>query len=190
MKTTFLLIVGLLILGSFAGVRFISVRNQLVTERDAVDAAWSEVEMALNRRADLIPNLLDSMRAFIKSDTPVFQDATAARTAVVTSKSKSDKLAANAQLSAALGKLLLTAEYYPRLRSYRGFLRSQDEIADTENRIAIERRKYNETLQHYNSSIQVFPNNIVAALSGFARDDSYFRTEPQSHTADPSVQYR
>ena len=92
------------------------------------------------------------------------------------------------QLSGALSRLLVISENYPQLRSNENFLRLQDELAGTENRIAVERRKYNETLQRYNTSIELFPNNIVAGMSGFARNDDYFKTEPGARTA-PKVAF-
>src|SRR5207245_6965036 len=93
-----------------------------------------------------------------------------------------DKIAANQQLDGALGRLLLIVENYPQLKSNENFLRLQDELAGTENRIAVERRKYNETVQKYNTDIELFPNNIAASLFGFQRNDAYFKTEPGART--------
>jgi LemA protein len=171
-----------------AGSKFVSVRNDLVTQREAVNAAWSQVDVVLQRRADLIPNLVETVKGFAKHETEVFKDIADARAALITGRTPQEKIQANQQLDGALARLLVVAENYPQLRSNENFLRLQDEIAGTENRIAVERRKYNETLQRYNTSIELFPNNIVAGMSGFTRNDAYFKTEPGARTA-PKVQF-
>ena len=165
-----------------------SVRNDLVTQREAVNAQWSQVDVALQRRADLIPNLVETVKGFAQHETEVFKDIADARAALIGGRTPQEKIAANDQLSGALSRLLVISENYPQLRSNENFLRLQDELAGTENRIAVERRKYNETLEHYNAQIQRFPDNIVASLSGMARDDAYFKTEPGARTA-PKVQF-
>jgi LemA protein len=172
---------------AFAG-QYISVRNQLVTEREAINAQWSQVETALQRRADLIPNLVETVKGFAKHETEVFSSIANARAALLGARSPQEKIQANNQLEGALGRLLVIAENYPQLRSNENFLRLQDEIAGTENRIAVERRKYNEELQRYNVSIERFPNNMVASMAGFQRNDAYFKTEPGARTA-PKVQF-
>jgi LemA protein len=184
-------LVVLLILGIAAvglGGKFVSVRNDLVTQREAVNAQWSQVDVALQRRADLIPNLVETVKGFAKHETEVFTAIANARAALLGGKTPQEKIAANDQLSSALGRLLVLTENYPQLKSNENFLRLQDEIAGTENRIAVERRKYNETLEHYNAQIQRFPDNIVASLSGFSRNDAYFRTDPGARQA-PKVQF-
>src|SRR5205809_7796506 len=118
----------------------------------------------------------------------VFGDIAKARSALLSAHTPAEKIAANGQLDNALGRLLLVVENYPQLKSNENFLRLQDELAGTENRIAVERRRYNETLQHYNAQIQRFPDNIVASLSGFTRNDAYFKTDPGARQA-PKVQF-
>jgi LemA protein len=164
------------------------VRNDLVTQREAVTASWSTVDVALQRRADLIPNLVETVKGFAAHETEVFKNIGDARAALGGARTPSEKIAANDQLSGAISRLLMISENYPQLRSNENFLRLQDELAGTENRIAIERRKYNETLQAYNTAIQLFPNNIVAGMSGFERNDAYFKTEPGARTA-PKVAF-
>ena len=188
MKGALIAILVLVVLAVLVGGQFISARNQLVTEREAVNTAWSQVDVALQRRADLIPNLVETVKGFAKHETEVFQSIADARAALIGGRTPQEKIAANDQLSSALSRLLVITENYPQLRSNENFLRLQDEIAGTENRIAVERRKYNETLQRYNTSIQVFPNNIVASLGGFTRNDAYFRTEPGAREA-PKVKF-
>jgi LemA protein len=188
-KTVALIVVAVLVLGVLvAGSKYVSVRNDLVTQRETVTGAWAQVDVALQRRADLIPNLVETVKGFAKHETEVFGAIANARAALVGARTPQQKIQANQQLDGALSRLLVIAENYPQLRSNENFLRLQDEIAGTENRIAIERRKYNETVQRYNTSIELFPNNIVAGMSGFSRNDAYFRTEPGSRTA-PKVAF-
>jgi LemA protein len=189
MKIAAIVIVAVLVLGVLvAGGKYVSVRNDLVTQRETVTAAWSQVDVALQRRADLIPNLVETVKGFAKHETEVFGAIANARAALVGARTPQEKIQANQQLDGALSRLLVISENYPQLRSNENFLRLQDEIAGTENRIAVERRKYNETVQRYNTSIGLFPNNIVAGMSGFTRNDAYFRTEPGSRNA-PKVAF-
>jgi LemA protein len=187
-KIALIVLVILVVAGVGMGGKFVSVRNDLVTQREAVNAQWSQVDVALQRRADLIPNLVETVKGFARHETEVFTAIANARAALISGKTPAEKIAANDQLSSALSRLLVITENYPQLRSNENFLRLQDEIAGTENRIAVERRKYNETLEHYNAQIQRFPDNIVASMSGFTRNDAYFKTEPGARQA-PKVQF-
>lgn len=188
MKVALVVLLIIVVIAVAGGGKFVSVRNDLVTHREAVNAQWSQVDVALQRRADLIPNLVETVKGFAKHETEVFTAIANARAALLGSKSPQEKIAANDQLSGALSRLLVITENYPQLRSNENFLHLQDEIAGTENRIAVERRKYNETLEHYNAQIQRFPDNIVASMSGFTRNDAYFKTEPGARQA-PKVQF-
>jgi LemA protein len=187
-KIALIILVVLLVAALAMGSQFVSVRNDLVAQRESVNAAWSQVDVVLQRRADLIPNLVETVKGFASHETEVFKNIADARAALIGGRSPQEKIQANDQLSGALSRLLVVAENYPQLRSNENFLRLQDELAGTENRIAVERRKYNETLQRYNTSIQVFPNNIVAGISGFERNNAYFTTEPGARTA-PKVKF-
>jgi LemA protein len=187
-KIALIVLAVLLVLGMGACSKYVGVRNELVTQREAVTAAWSTVDVALQRRSDLIPNLVETVKGFASHETEVFKNIGDARAALGGARTPAEKIAANDQLSGALSRLLVISENYPQLRSNENFLRLQDELAGTENRIAVERRKYNETLQAYNTAIQLFPNNIVASMSGFARNDDYFKTEPGARTA-PKVAF-
>jgi LemA protein len=188
MKIALIVVAVLVVVLLMAGSQFVSVRNDLVTQRESVTASWSQVDVALQRRADLIPNLVETVKGFAGHETEVFKSIADARAALISGRTPQEKIAANGQLDSALSRLLVVAENYPQLRSNENFLRLQDEIAGTENRIAVERRKYNETLQRFNTSIELFPNNIVASMSGFARNDAYFKTEPGAQTA-PKVKF-
>ena len=188
MKIGLIILAVVLLLGMGACSKYVSVRNDLVTQRVAVEAAWSSIDVVLQRRADLIPNLVSTVKGFAAHETEVFKNIADARAALGGARTPTEKLAANDQLSGALSRLLVIAEAYPQLRSNENFLHLQDELSGTENRIAIERKKYNETLQRYNTSIELFPNNIVAGMSGFTRNDAYFKTEPGARTA-PKVQF-
>ena len=188
MKIALIVIVILLIVGVAAGGKFVSVRNDLATQREAITLQWSQVDVALQRRADLIPNLVETVKGFAKHETEVFTAIANARAALAGGKTPQERIAANDQLSGALSRLLVITENYPQLRSNENFQRLQDELAGTENRISVERRKYNEVLAHYNAQIQRFPDNIVASMSGFTRNDAYFSTEPGARQA-PKVQF-
>lgn len=177
MKTVLIVVVIIVLLLVGVGGTFVGHRNEMVRKREAVNAAWSQVDVVLQRRADLIPNLVETVKGYASQEQKVFGDIAAARAALIGAKTPQDKIAANGQLDSALGRLLVVVENYPQLRSNENFLRLQDELAGTENRIAVERRRYNETLQGYNTYIGLFPNNIVASLSGFTRNDAYFKTE-------------
>jgi LemA protein len=159
-----------------------------VTQREAVNAQWSNVDVALQRRADLIPNLVNTVKGYAAHETEVYKSIADARAALGGARTPQEKIAANDQLSGAISRLLVIAENYPQLRSSENFLHLQDDLAGTENRIAVERRKYNETLEHYNVEIQKFPANIVAGIAGFSRNDAYFKTEPGAREV-PKVQF-
>jgi LemA protein len=188
MKTGVIILIIIVVLLFWFGGTFISHRNEMVVKREAVNSAWSQVDVVLQRRADLIPNLVETVKGFATHEEKVFGDIAAARAALIGAKTPADKIAANGQLDGALARLLVVVENYPQLRSNENFLRLQDELAGTENRIAIERRRYNETLQDYNTYIGLFPNNIVASLSGFTRNDAYFKADEGSRQA-PKVNF-
>jgi len=188
MKTALIVIAVLVLLLLFMGGKYVGVRNDLATQQETVRRQWSDVEGVLQRRADLIPNLVSTVKGFAQHETEVYKNIADARAALINGRTPQEKIAANDQLSGALSRLLVVAENYPQLKSNENFLRLQDELSGTENRIFVERRKYNEALQTYNTTLQLFPNNIVASLSGFTRNDAYFKTEPGAAEA-PKVQF-
>src|SRR5580700_667513 len=188
MKIGLIILVVLVIVALLVGSSFISRRNQMAIKREAVNAAWAQVDVVLQRRADLIPNLVQTVKGYAVQEQTVFGDIAAARAALVGAKTPSDKIAANGQLDSALSRLLVIVENYPQLKSNENFQRLQDELAGTENRIAIERRRYNAAVQDYNTYISLFPNSLVASFGGFARNDAYFKTEEGARQA-PKVNF-
>jgi len=188
MKKGLVVLIVLVVIALILGSSFISRRNQMAIKREAVNAAWAQVDVVLQRRADLIPNLVETVKGIAVQEQIVFGDIAKARSALLGARSPAEKIAANGQLDSALGRLLVIVENYPQLKSNENFLRLQDELAGTENRIAVERRRYNETVQDYNTFIAVFPNSLVASLSGFARNDAYFKTDEGARQA-PSVKF-
>ncbi len=188
MKIALAILAILLVIGLLVGSAFVSRRNQMAVKREAVNAAWSQVDVVLQRRADLIPNLVETVKGYAAQEQAVFGEIARARSALLNAKTPADKIAANQQLDSALGRLLVVVENYPQLKSNENFLRLQDELAGTENRIAVERRRYNETLQDYNTYISLFPNNLIASISGFARNDAYFKADEGSRQA-PKVNF-
>jgi LemA protein len=188
MKYLLIVLGVLVVLGVFVGGKAASINNDLVTQREAINAAWAQVDVALQRRADLIPNLVETVKGFAAQERQVMEAVTSARAALLGARSPQEKIEANQRLDSALGRLLLVVENYPTLRSNENFLRLQDELAGTENRIAQERRKYNEAVQHYNTTIGLFPNNIFAGVLGFQRNDAYFKTEPAARET-PKVKF-
>jgi LemA protein len=154
--------------------KYISVKNALVAKNEAVKTSWSQVDIVLQRRADLIPNLVETVKGYAKQEQTVFGDIAKARSQLLNAGTPEQKISANAQLDGALGRLLLIVENYPQLKSNENFLRLQDELAGTENRIAVERQRYNDTLKDYNVYVQQFPNNVFASSLGYKPNTAYF----------------
>src|SRR5246127_2386770 len=188
MTKAIIVIVVLALIAFVAFGQYVSVKNTLVTKNEAVKAAWSQVDIVLQRRADLIPNLVETVKGYAQQEQTVFGDIAKARSALLSAGTPSDKIAANQALDGALGRLLAISENYPQLKSNENFLRLQDELAGTENRIAVERKRYNDTLQDYNTYIQHFPNNIFAGWSGFKPNDAYFKAAEGSREV-PKVNF-
>jgi LemA protein len=179
-------IVGLIAVVCFGA--YVNTRNTLVSKNEAVKSAWSQVDIVLQRRADLIPNLVQTVKGYAQQEQTVFGDIAKARSALLSAGTPQQKIAANGQLDGALGRLLLIVENYPQLKSNENFLRLQDELAGTENRIAVERKRYNDTLQDYNTYVQQFPNSLFASWAGFKRNDAYFQASEGSR-AVPQVNF-
>src|SRR5580700_11115885 len=163
MKVAIVIAVVVLILAFVLGSAYVTRRNQMAIKREAVNAAWAQVDVVLQRRADLIPNLVQTVKGYAVQEQTVFGDIAAARAAMMGARTPADKIAANGQLDSALSRLMVIVENYPQLKSNENFMRLQDELAGTENRIAVERKRYNDAIQDYNTYISLFPNSLVAS---------------------------
>jgi LemA protein len=184
-----LIIVGLLlIVGLVFGAGLMGSRNDLVQEREAIKGASAQIDNVLQRRNDLIPNLVETVKGFAKQELAVTDSVTKARAAMMGAQTQKEKVDADAQLTGALSRLMVVVENYPNIKSNENFLRLQDELSGTENRIAVERRKYNETVQKYNTDIELFPKNIAASMFGFHREDAYFKADAAAKEA-PKVKF-
>src|SRR4029079_7454629 len=179
-------VVVLLVL--IVGGSFVGSRNELVTERETYKGQWQQVDVALQRRLDLIPNLVETVKGFAKQELAVMTAVTDARAAMMGAKTPAEKIAANNQLEGALGRLFVIVENYPQLKSDENFLRLQDELAGTENRIAVERRKYNEAVQKYNTDIELCTKTIAASMFGFQRESAYCSADVAAKEA-PKVKF-
>ena len=177
---------GVLLL--FVIIAFLYIKgiyNQIVSNDEAIDASWAQVETVLQRRYDLIPNLVNTVKGFAKQEKEVLTEVTALRSQWAKAGSVADKTRVANGLEAALGKLMVISERYPELKSNQNFIRLQDELAGTENRVSVERRRYNESVRSYNTSIRQFPGLLIASKMGFEERDVYF--EAVSDAADAPV---
>jgi len=181
-------LIGLVVVGLVFGGQLIGSRNELVTERNDIDSKWAQVDNDMKRRADLIPNLVETVKGFAKQEQTVIGDVAKARAALLGARSRNEEISANNQLGGAIGRLLVLQENYPQLKSNENFLRLQDELAGTENRIAVSRRDYNLAIQKYNTDVELFPKNIAASIFGFHRDDAYFKTTDEEKKV-PAVKF-
>jgi LemA protein len=177
-----------LVIALIVGGMYVSRRNEMVRLNEQVKSNWAQVDVVLQRRADLIPNLVETVKGFAAQEQTVFDDIAKARTQYMNAQTPADKIQASNQLYGMELKVLALAENYPQLRSNENFLRLQDELAGTENRIAVERKRYNDSVQAYNTYIALFPNNIFASWAGFQRNNAYFEASEASREA-PKVQF-
>jgi LemA protein len=174
---------GLLVFGSF-----VSAQKQMVSKQEVVRAQWADVQTQLQRRADLIPNLVSTVKGYAQHEETVFADVDKAREALLAAHDPKSQMAANGQLDGALGRLLAVAENYPNLKANENFLQLQDQLEGTENRISVSRQRYNDALRDYNTFIGQIPNNIWAHIAGFQPNTAYFEASPASQTA-PQVHF-
>ena len=188
MKALLGLVAVIVILVLIFGGMYVSTKNKIVTMDEQVKSNWAQVDVVLQRRADLIPNLVETVKGFAAHEQTVFDDIAKARTQYMNAQTPSDKIAASNQLYGVEQKILALAENYPQLKSNENFLRLQDELAGTENRIAVERKRYNDSIQAYNTFIRQFPNSLFASWAGFKENDAYFKASEGSREA-PKVQF-
>ena len=184
------LIIALVIILVVFGALYSYVKgtyNRFVTLDEGVKSSWAQVENQLQRRYDLIPNLVETVKGYAKQEREVLIEVTNARAKVGGAANVSDKIAANNELSSALSRLLVVVERYPDLKSNQNFMRLQDELAGTENRISVERRRYNDTVRTYNIAIRSFPANLLAGMFGFEK--APFFEAPAAAKAAPQVKF-
>ncbi len=182
-------VVGLiLVVLLFAGGSYVGAKNTLVQKNEDVDQAYSQVSVVQQRRLDLIPNLVASVKGYVAEETTVLTNIANARAAVTSAPNRSSQIDANQKLDVALGPFFRLQEQYPNLKGSEQFTRLTDELAGTENRIAVERSRYNKTLKDYNVYVQQFPNSIWANIAGFHYRDEYFKGNPANSEA-PKVDF-
>ena len=181
-------ILGVIVLGTVVvGGTFVSKWNQLVTMDTDIKAKWAQVDNQLQRRNDLIPNLVETVKGFAAQEKSIMESIANARAKMAGAGSVSDKIAASNELSSALGRLLVVVENYPQLKSNVTFSRLMDELAGTENRLSVERKRYNDSVQVYNVTVRQFPGNLIASTLGF-KEQPFFEVPAAARQA-PQVKF-
>jgi LemA protein len=166
----------------------IGVYNGLVSKRIQVDNAWSQIDVQLKRRYDLIPNLVETVKGYATHEKGTLEAVIKARQTAIDASGVKDQAAAESMLTGALRQLMVVAENYPQLKANEGFLQLQEELGGTENRIGFSRQNYNDTVSHYNMAAQQFPSNIIANMFGF-QPRAFFEIEAPTERAAPKVQF-
>ena len=192
MKIVAVVLVAILVIGGVCalilGGGYISAKNQMVTLNETIKSDWAEVDVVLQRRSDLIPNLVETVKGYAAQEQTVYDDIAKARAAMAGAHTPTDKMAANGQLDSALSRLLVVVENYPQLKSNENFLKLQDELAGTENRISVARKRYNDSLREYNTFVLQFPNSIWAGMAGYKVNNAFFEAS-EAAKAVPSVKF-
>jgi LemA protein len=178
------ILIGLLVLLALA---VLLIYNRMVARRNAVDNSWAQIEAALQRRHDLVPNLVEAVKGYAKHEAETFEKTTKARAGAVKADSPPEAAAAEGILGAAIGRLMVVAEQYPKLRATENFQQLQGQLTETENQIQITRRVYNDTVQTYNTLIQIFPNSVLAGAFNFEPREFY--DAPKEAEATPEVSF-
>ncbi len=187
-KKSLIIVLAVIVFLAIAAYSFFAGNyNKFVKMDVVIKSSWAQVENQLQRRYDLIPNLVETVKGYAKQEKDVLVEVTNARAKVGGAGTVPDKIAANNQLSGALSRLMVVVEKYPDLKSNQNFMKLQDELAGTENRIAVERMRYNETVQVYNETIKSFPANFLAGMYGF-KEAAFFKVEEAGKTA-PKVKF-
>jgi LemA protein len=188
MKKVAIVLLVIVVLAGVAGAWLIGARNKLVVANENVTASWAQVDNVLQRRADLIPNLVATVKGYAKQEKDVFTQIAEARSKLAGARTIPEKIDANKQVDSALSRLLVIVERYPELKSNQNFMALQDELAGTENRIAVERMRYNESVRSYNLLVQQFPSGLAATLFHFEKKDAYFQPTEGARAA-PKVDF-
>jgi LemA protein len=185
----FLIFLGILVvLAIIIIVSFISVYNGIVSKHETITANWAQVENQLQRRNDLIPNLVNTVKGYAAHEKTVFEEVTNARSQWAKATTQEEKVKAASSVDAALARLLLVVENYPNLKADQTFLKLMDELAGTENRIAVERMRYNEAVRDYNITVRSFPGNFISGMFGYKVATEYFKAEEKAK-AVPEVKF-
>ena len=172
-----LVIAGLAVI--IGGV-YVSGYNSLVNYDESIKASWSQVENVMQRRNDLIPNLVTTVKAYAKHEKETFENIANARAALAGAKTIDEKVKASTGLDSAISRLLMITENYPQLKANENFMALMDELAGSENRISVERRKYNEVVQAYNTAVRSFPSSVAAGMGGFKLKEVYFKADEKA----------
>jgi LemA protein len=182
------LLVAAIVIAVIFGGWAMSVNNSLVTLQEQMKGSWAQVETVLQRRYDLIPNLVATVKGYAEHEKEIFENVARLRSQWSAAQTLPEKTKAASEMEGALSRLLVVAENYPELKANQNFRDLQFELAGTENRISVERQRYNETVQAYNTSVRQFPTSLVASLFGFHPSDAYFNAAPTAKEA-PKVQF-
>ena len=182
----FLIILGVILV--LIIVSFISGYNGLVSFHENITEKWSQVENQLQRRNDLIPNLVNTVKGYAAHEKTVFEDITNARSQWAKAANVDDKVKAASAIDSALSRLLMVAENYPNLKADNTFLKLMDELAGTENRISVERMRYNQAVRDFNIAVRSFPGNVIAGFSGFKPATEYFKAQESAQKV-PEVKF-
>jgi LemA protein len=187
MKPVWIVLGIIALLGVGVGGMVASKWNQFVTMETDIKAKWAQVDNQLQRRNDLIPNLVETVKGFAAQEKSIMESIANARAKMAGAGSVQDRIAASNELSSALGRLLVVVENYPQLKSNVTFSRLMDELAGTENRLSVERKRYNDSVQIYNTTIRQFPDNIIAPMLGF-KEQPFFQV-PEAARQAPQVKF-
>lgn len=186
MNKNMLAVVG--VVGVIVALMAVSSYNKLVSLDERINSAWAQVETVLQRRYDLIPNLVNVVKGYATHEKEIFEEVARLRSQWSDAKTTADKAQAASQMEGAIGRLIMVTENYPELKANQNFMALQDELAGTENRISVERRKYNEAVRDYNLVVRRFPTKAFAGLMGFQKSDAYFNADEGAARA-PVVQF-
>jgi LemA protein len=180
-------VIVLVVLVLIVVVAAVAIYNRLVRLRNRAENSWAQVDVQLRRRYDLIPNLVEAVKGYAAHERGTFDEVTQARTAAQQAKGVAEQAEAENVLTAAIGRLFAVAEAYPQLRATENFQQLQAQLAETEQKIAVSRQVYNDTVLSYDNALETVPTNIVASVFGF-RPQAYFETEGAAREA-PAVQF-
>ena len=189
MSTLIIVIVIIVVLLVIIGIYLWATYNSLITLKNRVDEAWSDITVQLKRRADLIPNLIETVKGYAAHESGVFEAVTAARAATVNATTPAQASVAENQMQGALKSIFAVSEAYPQLQASQQFLELQAQLTDTEDKIQASRRFYNGGVRDFNTKIQTFPNNAFAKRLGFTARDFFEVADPTTIAEPPRVQF-